>query len=333
MSVALRPFARLDGAEIREAVLESPSARVSILSLGCILRDWRVRRADGRETPVTLGFDSLDPYLGPARSFGIVAGRVANRIANARFRLGDEIVHVTASEPPHALHGGAAGLGGRVWDMEAGTDSVRLTYRSPDGEEGFPGAVDFSVVIRLDDAALTYEMEGRPDRLTPINLAQHSYWNLDGGGDVLGHLLRIEADACTPTGPDLIPTGEIAPVAGGPADFRDARTMTGPDGAPTPLDLNLVLREGLGDRPAAVLESPRSGLRLELRTDRPGLQLYNAPTLAIDAPGHDGVRYGAYAGVCLEPQGFPDAVNQPGFPSILHDPERPYRQRLKLTVT
>jgi aldose 1-epimerase len=332
MSVDLRTFARLDGAEIREAVLESEAARVSILSLGCILRDWRVAAAGN--LPVTLGFDALEPYLGPARSFGIVAGRVANRIAQARFPLEGRMVHVTASEPPHALHGGATGLGGRIWDMEADAAAcaVRLSYRSPDGEEGFPGAVDFSVAIRLDGATLTYEMEGRPDRPTPINLAQHSYWNLDGGGDALGHLLRMEADACTPTGPDLIPTGDIGPVAGGPADFREARTMTGPNGAPTPLDLNLVLREGLGDRPAAVLDSPRSRLRLELRTDRPGLQLYNAPTLSLDARGHDGARYGPYAGICLEPQGFPDAVNRPGFPSILHDPDRPYRQRLALTI-
>lgn len=262
-----------------------------------------------------------------------MAGRVANRIAHARFMLEGREVRVTPSEPPHALHGGEKGLGGRVWDMEADAarSAVRLTYRSPDGEEGFPGAVDFAVEIRLDGATLSYGMEGRPDRLTPINLAQHGYWNLEGGGDALGHRLRIEADAFTPTGPDLIPTGEIAPVAGGPADFRAPRTMTGPDGAATPLDLNLVLRAGLGDRPAAVLEAP-SGLRLELRTDRPGLQLYNAPRLSIDAPGHDGVRYGPYAGVCLEPQGFPDAVNRPEFPSILHDPDRPYRQRLSLTI-
>ncbi len=335
MSAFIRPFAQLDGAQILEGVLESPEARVSVLSLGCILRDWRVRGAGpgGGDLPATLGFDALGPYLGAARSFGIIAGRVANRIGGARFALDGRMVRVTANEGPNTLHGGRRGLGARVWRMEADDrgSALRLSYDSPHGEEGFPGRVLFETTIRLDGPELIYEMTGRPDRRTPINLAQHSYWNLDGGGDVLGHALAVEADMMTPTDAALLPTGALASVAGTACDFRAPRAMTGPDGAPAPLDVNLALRPRRDGAPAATLRGA-SGLTLRLWTDQPGLQVYNAPGLDIGTPGHDGARYGPYAGVCLEPQHFPDSVNRPEFPSILHDPERIYRQTLVLRI-
>lgn len=320
--VAIREFGRLNGAQVLEAALESAEARVAVLNYGCVVRDWRIGGA-----PVVLGFERFEDYPVHSRSFGIVAGRVANRTAHGRFRLGGVEYLLPVNSGAHHLHGGPVGLGRRIWAMEADSaaNAVRLTYASPDREEGYPGAVDFAVTLRLAGARLTFEMEGRPDRPTPVNLAQHNYYNL-GGRDVLGHEVEIRADRYTPVDAELIPTGEIAPVP--PAlDFRRARRMVGADGAPVLLDINLALEAGR-DRlaPAAVVHAPESGLTLRLWTDQPGVQVFNAADLDVKAPGLEGRRYGAFAGLCLEAQHFPDSLNHPGFPPIIATPEAPYRQ-------
>jgi aldose 1-epimerase len=323
-AVTLRPVARHAGRDIHEATLSSAGAEVSLLSWGGALRDWRT--PDG--TPMTLGFDTFAPYPEHSRAFGALCGRVANRIEGARFTVAGREARLTPNEGPNLLHGGAFGFGIRPWDMEidAAAGSVRLSLQSPEGEGGWPGALDTEVIVTLTGARLSMQITATPDRETPVNIAQHSYWNLDGGGDVLGHRLRIDADAWTPTDAAMIPTGEIRPVAGGPMDFRGLRGLIGADGAPLRLDHNMALRAGRDmDAPAAEVIGA-SGRTLRLWTDRPGVQVYDAPGLDVAVPGLDGRRYGAYAGLCLEPQGFPDAVNQPGFPSILHGPDRPYRQ-------
>lgn len=191
--------------------------------------------------------------------------------------------------------------------------------------------------MRLDGARLRLDISARPDRPTPINLAQHSYWNLGGagagGGDVLDHRLRLEASRFTPAGLDLIPTGEIAAVAGTPLDFRRARTLRGPDGAPLPLDLNFVLDADRDpEAPAAEVLSPAGDLRLRVWTDQPGIQVYNAPGLSVPVPGLEGRVYGPFSGLCLEAQNFPNAINQPGFPDPAFTPERPYAQRLEIEI-
>ena len=163
-----------------------------------------------------LGFPSFEDYVRHSQSHGIIAGRVANRTAGARFVLDGAEYRLTANHGAHHLHGGAVGLGRRIWEMETddAANAVHLLYASPDGEEGYPGAVDFEVTFRLEGARLICAMSGVPDRPTPVNLAQHSYYNLGGGGDVLDHEVEIVASWYTPTGPDLIPDGTIAPVAG-----------------------------------------------------------------------------------------------------------------------
>ncbi len=328
----IRTVGRHDGREIREAVLESATSRIAVLNYGALMRDWRVFAA-GRAVPCILGFDSFPPYLTHSKSFGIVAGRVANRIANATFPLGGETVTLVANEGAHHLHGGPAGLGKQIWEMETATGGLILRHHSPEGAMGYPGRVDFEISMALDGPTLTLTMTGAPDRPTPINLAQHNYYNLHGSGDTNGHLLEIDAEHYTPVDATLIPTGAVLPVAGTRLDFRQMTTPAAQDPAGVGVDLNLVLRPGRPvSAPAARLIGPETGLGLPVVTDQPGLQLFNAPTMAIAHPGHDGAQYGAFAGICLEAQKFPDSPNRPDWPSVIATPEEPYRQHLSLTI-
>ncbi|MEO0912459.1 MAG: aldose epimerase family protein [Pseudomonadota bacterium] len=325
---------RHNGREVREAVLESADARIAILNYGCVVRDWRVEAA-GRAVPCVLGFEEFAPYPEHSKSFGIIAGRVANRIRGGRFSLGGEEFQLAANEGENTLHGGPEGLGKRLWEMEAdGPSGVVLRYRSPHGEMGFPGNVDFEVRFELVGPELICEMRGQPDRPTPINLAQHSYYNLDGRGDVVDHVLEIAADQYTPVDAELLPTGGVLPVGGTHMDFRTPVQIGERDLEGAGIDLNLVLNaEGRKpDVPVATLWSEETELELTLFSDQPGLQLFNAPKMAIAVPGHDGAEYGAFGGVCLEAQGFPDAVNRPEFPSVIATPDAPYYQRLGVRI-
>lgn len=326
--IATRRFGTHEGREVTEAVLESPQAEVRILSYGAVVRDWRVGGA-----PMVLGFERFEDYPAHSRSFGIVAGRVANRIAGARFMLGGETWRLAANNGPNHLHGGAIGLGRRIWDMETdrAANAVRLRYLSPEREEGYPGAVAFTVTYRLDGARLVCTMEGVPDRPTPINLAQHSYYNLGPGGDVFDHTLVIDAPQITPVDDALIPTGEIAAVAGTRFDFTLPRRMGDADPDRRGYDQNYVLRDGR-DPGVPVAAVTGHGRRLRVWTDQPGLQLFTAATLDVPVPGLDGRRYGPFAGLCLEAQNFPDAVNRAQFPSAIRTPETPYRQETTVEI-
>lgn len=188
--------------------------------------------------------------------------------------------------------------------------------------------VDFQVTVTLDGATLSYRMQAVPDRPTPISLAQHNYYAL-GPGPIWGQRLRIAADGCTPAGPDLIPTGEIAALNGQVQDFRASRTLTRAEHGGAGLDLNYVLRDGAG--PVARLDHP-DRLCLELETDQPGLQLYTATHLDRFAAPLPGQTHAPFHALCLEPQGFPNAVNTPGFPGIIATPDRPYSQMTRITI-
>jgi aldose 1-epimerase len=346
-ALAIRPVARIDGAQILEATLSTARAQVRILSWGAVLRDWRVPDGSEGGAPMTLGLARVEDHPAHSPAFGALCGRVANRISGAAFRCGGRAIRIAPNEGANLLHGGACGTGIRAWEMsgDSQTGALRLTLALAHGEGGWPGALALSVLVTLQDARLSMDIEAIPDRETPVNLAQHSYWNLDGGrgaeagaarggaaGDVLGHLLRVDADAFTPVDGAMIPTGAVAPVAGGPLDFRAARGMRGADGGPLPLDVNLMLRAGRDMGAPAAEAWGASGRHLRLWTDREALQVYNAPGLSMAAPGLDGRRYGAYAGLCLEPQSCPDAVNRPEFSSIMHAPGRPYRQRWSVEI-
>ncbi|MFW5934191.1 MAG: aldose epimerase family protein [Actinomycetota bacterium] len=299
----------------------------------------------GRRADVVLGFDTIEGYRSPANHYlGATIGRVANRIANGRFTLGGEEHQLTQNEPPHHLHGGTSRSFDKVlWEVvDADAAHVRLRYRSPDGEEGYPGDLEASATYALSGDALTITYEATTDRPTPVNMTNHAYLNLAGAGsgDVLDHVLQIDAQRYTPLDAGLIPTGEQAPVAGTPLDLREPRRLG--DGIAAVRDQlgaggydhNLVLGATDGEmhethgetHTAATLHDPGSGRTLELSTDQPCLQVYSGNDVsAIDGKG--GARYERHAGLCLEPQHAPDSVNQPQWPSIVLAPGQVYRHR------
>jgi aldose 1-epimerase len=206
-----------------------------------------------------------------------------------------------------------------------GDCAVELRLVSEDGDQGYPGKVEFCVVMRLVGGRLTWEMDAVPDRVTPINLAQHLYFNLMGQGTVTDHTLTVAADWYTPNGPDLVPLGRIDPVKGSAFDFRTPVRLGDGDG----WDGNLVLTKGA--EPAAEVAAP-NGLGLRLWTDRPGLQVYTSNSLARALPEGPGAAHGRFAGLCLEAQDFPNAVNEPAFGSILCSPDTPYRQVTSIEI-
>lgn len=317
----------IDGRQVQQATLRSGEVEVSLLSLGCITRDWRI---SGQS--VVLGYADPREYLDNPFSFGIIAGRVANRIAHGRFLINGHETKLDCNSDGHHLHGGFRGLGRRNWQMEScGPQAICLSYLSEDGEEGYPGNVEFTVEISLHGYRLTYDMRATTDRLTPINLAQHSYYNLAGSGSAREHELCIRASRYTPTDDALIPTGEIASVTGTRYDFLSPRSLQAADPAQEGYDINLVLDDDTdGSTPAATIKA--EGMALRLWTDQPGLQLYDAMHMGRVTGGHDGRVYQRFGGVCLEAQKFPDAPNHPEFPSILHSPDQPYHQCLEVEI-
>lgn len=311
-----------------------------ITDYGGILTEMHVPDRDGRTRDVVLGFDTLAAYLAGHPFFGALVGRYANRIARARFTLDGRDYVLNANQGPdfvNHLHGGKVGFDKRVWDAEAaetaGGAQLRLAYASPDMEEGYPGSVAVSAVYTLTDDALALEFTATTDRPTVVNLTNHTYWNLGGhdSGSVLGHRLRLDADAYTVTDDADIPTGEIAPVAGTPYDFRQEKTV-GRDAAETTkkggYDHNFALNGTAGElREAAVLADPASGREMRLLTTEPGVQLYTAFKLG-GITGKGGAHYGPSAGLCLETQHFPDSPNRPQFPSTVLRPGETYSHRV-----
>lgn len=327
-------FGTLEGQDIIEATLRSECAQVSILNYGCLIRDWRIPTAN-RLVPVVLGFDEFEHYPEYSPSFGIIAGRVANRTARGRFQLNGRQYQLPVNNGLNHLHGGFTGLGRRIWTLETDTaaTSVQLTYHSAEGEEGYPGAVDFSVTFQLDGPRLTCEMTGIPDAPTPINLAQHSYYNLDGTGDVRDHLVKIAAHSYTPVDASQIPTGEILPVKNSRFDFTTPVSFNENDPDGLGVDHNLVLDPARDPgAPTATLYSARSNLELKLWTKEPGLQIFNAPEMNIPVAGINGENYRPFSGVCLEAQHFPDSLNRPGWPGIIRSPDNPYYQKLVVEI-
>jgi len=329
MSMSMRVFGEAEGVPIVEITISSRAgANAKILSWGAVIRDLVAPTRSGSQR-VTLGLNTMADYEAHSPSFGAVPGRFANRIANGRFTL-DGVEYVLDHKPgeKHTLHGGPHGFGKRPWRVLGhDANSATLALHSADGDAGFPGNLDAICVYRLDEPAiLRVEMTATCDRPTIVNLTQHAYFNLDGSPDILDHELTLYAEFYTPTDADLIPNGEIRAVAGTPYDFRTPRKIRDPSGQT--YDTNFVLAsrpnaDGLA--PAARLHSPKNGLTMELRTTEPGVQFYDAAKLNCPAPGLDGVHYGAHAGLCLEPQVFPDSPNRRHFSDCVLRPDEEYR--------
>jgi len=307
-----------------------------ITTYGGILVSLKVPDRAGVLADVNLGFDTLAGYLGTHPYFGAIIGRYGNRIAKARFAIDGVEYGLAPNNNGNSLHGGIKGFDKVVWKAEAiqVADGVglRLTYLTKDMEEGFPGNLAVKVVYMLTNAnELRIDYEATTDKKTPVNLTNHAYWNLkgEGNGDILGHVLQIEADAITAvdSAANLIPTGEIVPVAGTPFDFatphaigeRIAQVEGG-------YDHNFVLRSGGGKLAlAAHVEEPVSGRIMEIWTDQPGIQLYTGNFLDGTVVGKDGKAYQKHYAFCLETQHFPDSPNHPNFPSTILEPGQTYR--------
>lgn len=321
-------FGQIDDAPaIEVAIASKAGASARILTWGAVLRDLIVPASSGPQR-VTLGLNNLEDYVAHSPHFGAVPGRFANRIANGRFTLDgvDYQLERKAGEK-HTLHGGPKGFGRRLWKLGAhDASSVSLSLDSPDGEAGFPGAMTATCVYRmLEPATLRVELAAISDKPTIVNLTQHAYFNLDGSPDILQHELTLLSDFYTPADAELIPTGEIRSVAGTPYDFRSARPVRDPGG--TTYDTNFVASrqpEARGLAPVALLRSPRNGLAMSLFSTEPGVQFYDAAKLDCPVPGLGGVRYGAHAGLCLEPQAFPDSPNRRHFTDCVLRPDSEY---------
>lgn len=338
MSVSIAAAGEFEGRRVDEARLTgADGVEISILNWGVVVRDWLVPAPEGQRHAV-LGFDSFAPY--PANGgahLGAIAGRVANRIGGASFTRDGRTYRLAANEGANMLHGGQGGLGRQLWEMapDAAANAVRFTLHSPDGEMGFPGAVDFTATYTLTGHTLRLELTGQPDRPTPISLVQHIYFNLGMTGTVLDHTVHMpHSVARTETDAQLVPSGVISPVMGTQYDFTAPRALRGRDGQPLDYDLNYVLATGRDRQaPVAVVSGEDGALTLTLKSDRPGLQFYNGVMTDIAEPGHGGRRYGRYSGLCLEDQMWPDALNHPHFPDIVCTPDAPYRHWCEMTIS
>jgi aldose 1-epimerase len=324
-----RTFGHLpDGTAVEEVTIAAGDLSAKVLTLGAIIRDIRL---EGVAHPLVLGFDDLASYLDHSPYFGAVVGRCANRIGKARFMLDGREYRLAANEGDNQLHGGPEGFGRRNWRLVAhDRSSVTLALTSADGDQGYPGKVEATCRYVVEaPGTLRFEAEATSDAPTIVNLAQHSYFNLDGSADILDHAVRIDADAYTPTGPDLVPTGEIRPVDGTDFDRRvlaPIRRMR--DGRRTVYDVNYAIARERSPEPRhqVRLEAPGAGLALDVWSTEPGVQFYDGSYLDVAVPGLDGRRYGRNGGCCFEPQLYPDAPNQPGFPSGVLRPGETYRQ-------
>lgn len=322
-------FGRLpDGRDVHRVTLKSGDAIARVLTFGTILQDLRLK-AGGAS--LVLGLATLDEYLEHSRSFGITAGRCANRIGNAQFDLDGKTYNVDANFlGKHLLHGGSDGTGKRLWEIvDHGSDFVTMAHRLPDGHMGFPGALDMRVSFRLESGALDIVMSATTDAATLCNLAHHSYWVLDDSGSILDHLFQVSADTFTPVDEDLIPTGETPSVEGTHLDFRTARRLR--EGSLKDLiDHNYCLSsEKVDPRPVAVLESQKSNLKMTIVTDQPGLQVYDAGVMDVPINDVDGRALTAHSGIALEPQIWPDAINNSHFPSAVLRPGETYNQHTR----
>jgi aldose 1-epimerase len=327
-----------EGQPVQEIALRNAAGTTAnVITWGAVLRDMLVPHR-GAMQRVVLGFDNFEPYPVHSPHFGAIAGRFANRIHQGAFMLDGEKMQVTLNQndppgpggvPKHHLHGGKAGFGKRLWTILAATeDSVTLGLVSADGDEGYPGTLNTICTYRLAaPATLVVELSATTNKPTIVNLAHHSYFNLDGSVDIGDHLLTLDAGFRTPTDADLIPTGEILSVAGTVHDFREAKPMAQTaNGVRVRYDGNFI-RSSTGFGRCARVESPLNGLSLECWTDQPAVQFYDGAKVNVGPDGLGGVRYGAFAGFCLEPQCFPDSPNRPHFTDVTLRPGEVYRQR------
>jgi len=335
-SLTEKPFGSFNNENITEYSITNPSGmQVSIINYGGIVTKILTADKNKQLGDVVLGYDSLGGYLQKSNPyFGALVGRYANRIANAKFTLDGKTYTLAANDHGNSLHGGNKGFDKVVWKAEklSGDSSIRLTYQSRDGEEGYPGNLNTEVIYTLTaDNTLKIDYTATTDKATPVNLTSHCYFNLSAGKDstILNHLLMLNAGKYTPVNDKLIPTGQVEDVRGSAMDFtgeksigKDIRDVKGG------YDHNWVLnKNGMALQKAATLIDPESGRYMEVYTTEPGLQFYSGNFLdGALSNTKNAQKYIKHAALCLEAQHYPDSPNQPAFPNTILKPGETYKQ-------
>ncbi|RDC65364.1 aldose epimerase family protein [Adhaeribacter pallidiroseus] len=324
-----------DGTAVkRYTLINQQGTSIKITNYGGIITHIITPDKNGEAGNIVLGFDNLDTYLAGHPYFGAIAGRCANRIAKGKFTLNGQEYTLAINNGPNHLHGGLQGFDKQVWtpEMLPEQNALKLTYISKDGEEGYPGTLTSTVIYTLTEAnELKIDYEATTDKATPINLTNHSYFNLAAGQaeDALNHEVMVQADRYTVIDENLIPTGELRPVAGTPMDFATPHTigsrLTQVEGG---YDHNYVLINGQDKqlKLAARVYEPLTGRVLETYTTQPGMQFYSGNFLDGTLTGSDNKIFKKHYGFCLETQHFPDSPNQPSFPSTILNPGNTYKE-------
>lgn len=330
----LDPITTPDGQKVAVFAINGPHSEARFVTWGASLMEMKVPDRDGKLADVTLGFDEPARYLEPHPFFGAVAGRYANRIALGKFTLDGKSHQLATNNGRNHLHGGPTGFDKRNFTGEIlGTNAVRFTYVSADGEEGYPGKLTTTVTYSLTDRdELRIDYAATTDAPTVVNLTNHTYWNLSGESDIFAHELQVDADKYTVVDQESIPTGELRDVIGSEFDFtkpkpigRDIKALEKTPGGG--FDHNWVINTPSKSGElvvAAILHDPKSGRTMRVLTDQPGIQFYSGNYLN-NVKGRGGQVYGKYGGLCLETQHFPDSPNRPAFPSTVLRPGETYK--------
>ncbi|KAG7334104.1 hypothetical protein KOW79_002511 [Hemibagrus wyckioides] len=325
---------------VEKWTLRSKSVSVEILSLGCVITAIKTLDRNGQSADIVLGFDDLGSYLTNPRYFGAVIGRVANRIAKGQFEIEGKVYKLAINNGPNSLHGGIRGFDKAVWSSEPVANGVKLSHTSPDGDEGYPGNLKGSVTYTLEENTLSVHYCAQTDQTTPINLTNHSYFNLAGQGtpDIYDHEVSISAETYLPVDENMIPTGEIRPVENSLFDLRKPvllgtrlKELPGPG-----FDHNFCLwlpGQSKQERKCARVVHPGTGRVLEVSTTQPGVQFYTSNFLDGTVGGKGGTSYPKHSAFCLETQNWPDAVNQPKFPESLLRPGEEYIHTTRFTFS
>lgn len=316
-------FGNVDGKKVKQYTLSNGVVKAEIITYGAAIRSFGINDKDGKFTDVVLGYDTLEEYVANGGYFGAIIGRVCNRIGKGKFKLNGKEYNVGINDNGNSLHGGVKGFNSKVWDDRVEGETLYLSYFSPDGEEGYPGNLQFTVAYSLtDDNGLKIEYCASCDRDTVVNFTNHAYFNLNGqsNGDILDLNLKIDSDEITPVDAELICHGEFTEVDNTPFDFRTPKQIGRDIEKDNALirncggfDINYVLN-GEGFREVASSSSSETGIKLSVFTDQKGIQFYSGNFLS-GVKGKNNAVYNKREGFCLETQNFPNAVNCNEYPS------------------
>ncbi|HZP03844.1 MAG TPA: aldose epimerase family protein [Terracidiphilus sp.] len=333
-----------DGTPVPIYTLRSGQIEVRVMAYGAKLVSVKTPDRSGKMADVVLGYDSLENYLNDSQThFGSIVGRYGNRIALGKFTLDGKTYQIPINNGPNALHGGTMGFDRHVWQSKEVPNGAEFTLVSPDGDMGFPGTLTAHVKYTVQGNTLRIDYSATTDKDTVLNITNHAYFNLNGDdkGTILNQKIQIDAERYTPTDAGLIPTGELAPVAGTPLDFRKPEVIgarINDDNAQLKLaggyDFNFVLDGKMGTmHPAATVADPESGRKMTVETTEPGVQFYSGNFLDGTFTGRHGVKYVRNTGFCLETQHFPDSPNHPNFPSTVVHPGQTFHSTTTFTFS